>query len=162
MEFAIENMCHTNNEKRRKLHRTEGIELPNQDKSERSEKKPTNNWEYWKRTPLNMQEMKEKKEYLRRTRKLLKTKLHSRNLIKEINSWAVTLVRYSGPFLKWTREPQQMDQRTRKHMTMHKVVHPWDDIDRLSCTKKKKKKKGEDLQAFKIASMHRHNDWKTT
>ena len=51
-------------------------------------------------------EMKKKiqKEYLRRTRKLLETKLKSRNLIKGINTWAVPLVRYSGPFLKWTRD----------------------------------------------------------
>ena len=61
--------------------------------------------------------MKDKirKEYLRRTRKLIETKLFSRNLIKGINTWAVSLVRYSGPFLKWTREElKQMDQRTRK------------------------------------------------
>ena len=77
--------------------------------------------------------MKEKiqKEYLRRTRKLLETKLNSRNFIKGINSWAVPFVRYSGPFLKWTRdELKQMDQRTRKLMTMHKVLHPRDDVDR--------------------------------
>ena len=70
-------------------------------------------------------EMKEKitKEYLRRTRKLLKIKLSGRYLIKEINAWSVSLMRYSGPFLKWTREePQQMDQRTKKKklLTMHK------------------------------------------
>ena len=72
------------------------------------------------------------KEYLRRNRKLLKTKLSSRNLIKGINTWAVLLFRYSGPFLKWTRdELRQMDQRTRKLMTMHKALHPRDDVDRL-------------------------------
>ena len=84
-------------------------------------------------------EMKEKikKEYLRRTRKLLKTKLSSRNLIKGINTWAVPLVTYLGPFLKWTREElKQMDQRTRKLMTMHKALHPKDDIDRLYVSRK--------------------------
>ena len=83
--------------------------------------------------------MKDKirKEYLRRTRKLLKTKLSSRNLIKGINTWTVPLVRYSGPFLKWTRdELKQMDQRTRKLMTMHKALHPRDDVDRLYVTRK--------------------------
>ena len=56
-----------------------------------------------------------RKEYLRRTRKRLETKLSSRNLIKEINTWAVPLVRYSGPFLKWTREElKQMDQTNKK------------------------------------------------
>ena len=53
------------------------------------------------------------KEYLRRTIKLVKTKLSSRNLMKGINTWVVSLVRYLRPFLKWTRdELGQMDQRT--------------------------------------------------
>ena len=83
---------------------------------------------------IKQTEMKEKvkKEYLRRTRKLLETKLYSRNLIKGINTWAVPIIRYSGPFLKWTREElRQIDQKTRKLMTMHKALHPRDDIDRL-------------------------------
>ena len=88
--------------------------------------------------------MKDKirKEYLRRTRKLLETKLSCRNLIKGINTWASPLVRYSGPFLKWTRdELKQMDQRTRKLMTMHKALHPRDDVDRLYVSKKRERKR---------------------
>ena len=84
-------------------------------------------------------QMKDKiqKEYLRRTRKLLETKLSCRNLIKGINTWAVPLVRYLGPFLKWTREElKQMDQRTRKLMTMHKALHPREDVDRLYVSRK--------------------------
>ena len=78
-----------------------------------------------------------RKEYLMRTRKLLGTKLTSRNLIKGINTWSVPLVRYSGPFLKWTRdEHKQMDQRTRKLMTMHKALHPRDDVDRQYVSRK--------------------------
>ena len=97
------------------------------------------------------------KEYLRRTRKLLETKLKSRNFIKGINTWAVPLVRYLGPFLKWTRdELRQMDQRTRKLMTMHKVLHPRDDVDRLYVPRK------EDLPASKTALTHPYNDSKTT
>ena len=79
-------------------------------------------------------EMKNKiqKEYLRRTRKLLETKLSSRKFLIGINTWAVPLVRYSGPFLKWTRdELKQMDQRTRKLIAMHKALYPRDDVDRL-------------------------------
>ena len=84
-------------------------------------------------------EMKDKilKEYLRRTRNLLETKHSSRNLIKGINTWAVPLVRYSGRFLKWTRyELKQMDQRTRKLMTMHKALHPGGDVDRQYVSRK--------------------------
>ena len=79
-------------------------------------------------------EIKEKikKEYLRRTRKLLETKLNSRNLIKWIKTWAVSRIRYSELFLKWTREDlKQMDQRTRKQMTMFKVFS-----DRLYVSRK--------------------------
>ena len=72
-----------------------------------------------------------------RTRKLLKIKLSSRNLIKGINTWAVPLVRYSGSFLEWTRDKLiQIDQRTRKLMTMHKALHPRDDVDRLYVSRK--------------------------
>ena len=53
------------------------------------------------------------------------------------NTWAVPLVRYSGPFLKWTRdEHKQMDQRTRKLMTMHKALNHKKDIDRLYVPRK--------------------------
>ena len=69
-------------------------------------------------------------------RKLLETKLCGRNLIKEINTWTVPLVRYSGPFFKWTKELKQRDQRTRKLMTMHKELLPRDDVDRLYVSRK--------------------------
>ena len=36
-------------------------------------------------------------------------------MIKGINTKAVSLVRYSGPFLKWTKEEfRQMDQKTKE------------------------------------------------
>ena len=49
-----------------------------------------------------------KKEYLRRSRRLLETRL-LRNLIKGLTSLAVPFVRYSELFLKWTRELNQMN-----------------------------------------------------
>ena len=85
-------------------------------------------------------ELKEKikTECLRRTRKLLATKLYSRNFIKGIYSRAVLLVRYSGSFLMWTREElKQMDQRTRKLMTMHKALHLRDNVNRRYVSGKK-------------------------
>ena len=42
-------------------------------------------------------------EYKRRVRKLLRTKLTSRNLILAINTYAVPLLRYSGGIIKWTQ-----------------------------------------------------------
>ena len=84
-------------------------------------------------------EMKEKnlKVYHSNTRKLLETKLYGRNLIKGMNTWAASIVKYSRPFLKWIRESlKQMDKRTRKLRTIHKALHPRDDVDRLYVSRK--------------------------
>ena len=78
-----------------------------------------------------------RKEYLRRRRKQLETKQHCKNLIKGINTLAISFVRYSGPFLKSTREERhQIDRRTIKLMTILKALHPRDDIDWL-CVRRK-------------------------
>ena len=54
------------------------------------------------------------------------------NLIEGISNWAARLVRYSGSFLKWTREElKKIDHRSNKSMTMHKTLHPSEDVDRL-------------------------------
>ena len=118
-----------------KPHRTDKKELPYSDKI----RTLTENEIYkylgiLEADTIKQVEMKSKthKEYLRRTRKILETKLSSRSLIKGINTWAVPLLRYSGPFLKWKKdELRLLDQRTRKLMTMHKALHPRDDVDRL-------------------------------
>ena len=123
-----------------KRHMTDGMELPNHDKIRTpGENKTYKNLSILEANTIKQVEMKDKiqKENLRRTRKLLETKLSGRNLIKGINTWAVALVRYSGPFLKWSRdELKQMVQRTRKLMTIHKALHPRDDIDRLYVSRK--------------------------
>ena len=124
MEFGIEK-CALLVRKSGKRHLTDGIELPNQDKIRTLSENET--YKYLgilEADTIKQVKMKNKiqKEYLRRTRKLLETNLSRRTFIKGINTWAVPLVRYSGPFLKWTREElRQMDQRTRKLMTMHKA-----------------------------------------
>ena len=106
--------------------------------------------------------MKDKirKEYLRRTRKLLETKLSCRNLIEGINTWAVPLVRYSGPFFKWTRDKlKQMDQRTRKLMTMHKALHPRDDVDRLYVSRKERGRRLASIEDSVDALIQRLEDY---
>ena len=77
------------------------------------------------------------KEYLWRARKLLETKLWCRNLIKGLNTCVVPLLNYSVPFLKYTREElKKMNKGTWKLMTMHKALHPRDDVERLQVTRK--------------------------
>ena len=83
-----------------KRHLTDGKALPNQDKIWTLAEKET--YKYLEADTIKQMEMKAKikKEYLRRTRKLLETKLFCINLIKGIYTWAVPLVRYSGPFFE--------------------------------------------------------------
>ena len=106
LEFSIEK-CTMLVMKSGKQHMTEGFELQNQVVIRTLGEKET--YKYLgilEDDTIKQAEMKEKikKEYLRKTRKLLETKLYSRNLVKGINTWAVPLIRYLGPFLKWTRE----------------------------------------------------------
>ena len=139
IEFGIEK-CAMLVMKSGKRHTTDGIELPNKDKIRMLGE--TNTYlGILEADTIKQVQMKDKiqKQYLRRTRKLLETKLSCRHLIKGTNTWAVLLVRYSGPILKWTKdELKQMDQITRKLMTMHKAIHPGDDDNRLYLSRKEK------------------------
>ena len=95
MEFGIEK-CAILVMKSRKRHMTDGMELPNHNRIGTLEENET--YKYLgilEADTIKQVQMKDmiRKDYLRRTRKLLETKLSSRNLIKGINTWAVPLVR---------------------------------------------------------------------
>ena len=101
MEFGIEK-CATMIQKRGKVVRSEGIKLPD----EKVIKSLQDNKGYKYLGILQVdrvrgQEMKDNitKEYKRRVRKVLETKLNGENMIKGINIWAVSLIRYSAAFL---------------------------------------------------------------
>ena len=146
-----------------KRNMTDGMELPNQDKIRTLRENET----YKQLGILEADIMKQvkikdkiQKEYLRRIRKLLKTKISSRNLLKGINTWTMNLVGYSGPFLKQTRdELKQMDQRTRKIMTMHKALYPRDDVDRQYVSRKEGEKGLASIENSFDASIQRHEDY---
>ena len=146
-----------------KQHMTDWMELPNHDKIRMLEENETHRYlGIMEADTIKQVQMKRtiRKEYLRRTWKLLETKLFSRNLIKGINTWAVSLVRYSGPFLKWTREElKQMDQRTRKLMTMHKALHSRDDGDRLYVSRKEGRRGLASIEDTVDASIQRLEDY---
>ena len=60
------------------------------------------------------------KEYLRRLRKVLKSKLNGRNLVCGVNTWAVFLLRYSAALVTWRKsEMQAIDRKTRKLFTIY-------------------------------------------
>ena len=162
MEFGIKK-CAMLVMKSGKRQRTDGMELPNKDKIKTLAENET--YKYLgilEADTIKHVEMKEKiqKEYLRRNRKLHETQLNSRNLIKGINTWAVSLVRYSGPFLKWTRdEHKQMDRRKRKLMTMHKAKYPRDHVDRLYVSRKERWRGLTSIEDSVDASIQRLKDY---
>ena len=146
-----------------KRHMTDGMELPNHDRIRTIEEKEIYKYLGILEADIIKQvQMKNtiRKEYLRRMRRLLEIKLSNRNLIKGINTWAVLLVRYSGPFLKWTKEElKRMDQRTRKLMTMHKALHPRDDVDRLYVSRKEGGRGLASIEDTVDASIQRLEDY---
>ena len=106
MQFGIET-CAMLMMKSGKRLMTNGIEQPNHEKIRTLEENET--YKYFgilEADTIKQVKMKDKiqKECLKRTRKLLETKLSRGNLVKGMNTLAVPLVRYSGPFLKWTKE----------------------------------------------------------
>ena len=70
------------------------------------------------------------KEYVRRLRKVLKSKLNGGNLVRGVNTWAVFLLRYSAAFVSWRKsELQAIDRKTRQLFTISGVLHPKSDVD---------------------------------
>ena len=77
------------------------------------------------------------KEYIRRLRKVLKSKLNGGNLVRGVNTWAVSLLRYSAAFVSWRKsELQAIGRNTRKLFTIYGALHPKSDVDRLHILKK--------------------------
>ena len=65
------------------------------------------------------------KEYIRRLRKVVKSKLNGGNLVCGVNAWAVSLLRYSAAFDTWSRsELQAIERKTRKLFTIYRALHP--------------------------------------
>ena len=77
------------------------------------------------------------KEYIRSSRKVLKSKLNGGNLVREVNTWAIFLLRYSAAFVSWRRgKLQAIDRKTRKLFTIYGALHPKSDVDRLYVPRK--------------------------
>ena len=81
---------------------------------------------------------KAKSEYKKRLRLILKSKLHGRNQITAINTFALPVLTYPAGVIKFTiQEKKSMDTMTRKQLTMHGSLHPRSDVDRLYVLRKK-------------------------
>jgi hypothetical protein len=88
-----------------------------------------------------------KQEYIRRLGMILKSELNARNKITASGALVVPELRYSFRIINWrTEQIKQIDRKTRKMLTKHKVHHPEADIDRLYV---KRKQEGEDWYKLK-------------
>ena len=75
--------------------------------------------------------MKEKirKDYYRRMRLILKSELNSANIMAAINNLTVPVVTYSFNIINWTiADIDQLDRKTRKLLTIHRMHHPKADV----------------------------------
>ena len=62
----------------------------------------------------------------------MKSKLNVGNLVNGVNTWVVSLLRYSAAFVSWTKtELKAIDRKTRKLFTIYGALHPKLDVDRL-------------------------------
>ena len=79
------------------------------------------------------------KEYIRRIRRVLKSKLNGEKLVGGVNTWAVSLLRYSATFVSWRKsELQAIDRKTRMLFTIYETLHPKSDVDRLYIPRKER------------------------
>ena len=82
------------------------------------------------------------KQYNRKLRKVLKSKLNGGNFVRGVNTWAVSLLRYSATFVSWRKsELQAIDRKTRKLFTIYGALHPKSDVDRLYIPRKERRKR---------------------
>ena len=83
------------------------------------------------------------KEYVARSRRILRSHLYARNKIDTINIYSVAVLRYSAGIVNWTKEDlDNLDRSTRKLMTMHNAHHPKACVVRLYLPRAKR---GKDL-----------------
>ena len=81
---------------------------------------------------LGEMKLKVSKEYFRKLKTVLKSKLNGGNLVQGVNTWAVSHLRYSAAFISWRKcELLAMDRKTRNLFTMYGGFHPKPDVDRL-------------------------------
>ena len=77
------------------------------------------------------------KEYIRRLRKILKSKLNVGNLVRGVNTWAISLLTYSATFVSWRKsELYVIVRKTRELFTIYGALHPKSYVNRLHILKK--------------------------
>ena len=79
------------------------------------------------------EKMKDKvlKEYYKRVRAVLNSKLNGGNVTNAINIWAVATVLYGTGIIIWNKgELDKIERQKRKLLNMHRCLHPRSSVDR--------------------------------
>ena len=132
MEFGIKK-CGVLVLKRGTVVSSEGVEISNGERIKKIEKNGYRYLGILEYNKINESKMKEnfRREYLWRTKLIMKSRLSGRNKIIAINTWAVSLMRYGAGIVKWTKnELDEIDRKTRKVLTLNKKLQPRSDVDR--------------------------------
>ena len=67
----------------------------------------------------------------------MKPKLNGGNLVRGVNTWAVSLLRYSAGFVSWRKsELQAIDRKTRKLFAICGALRPKSEVGRLYIPRK--------------------------
>jgi hypothetical protein len=75
--------------------------------------------------------------YIRRVKRLCRSKLNGGSLIGGINTWAVGVARYSAGMVDWTiEEMASIDRRTRKILAMNGCLQTMSNVARLYLPRK--------------------------
>ena len=138
MEFGMRK-CGILTMKRGKVVRSEGLKLPNNEVMKEVEKEGYTYLGIVELDKIKENEMKEKtiKEYKRRLRLILKSKLNGKNKVAAINVWVVAVFRYGAGIIQWKEsELKDVDRKSRKTMTMYGALHPKSNVDRLYIKRK--------------------------
>ena len=96
----------------------------------------------------------------RRTKKLLETKLCSRNLFKEINISVIPLIRYSEQ--SWSGQDKNLSKLTKEQENLSPCIRHYIPEMTLTDNMHQERRKEEDLPTLKTALTHRYIDSKTT
>ena len=124
--------------KRGKVVNSDGIQLPNGESIKSVDEEGSKYLGMLEIDEIMNQTMKElvQKEYPRRLKKILKSRLNGKNIITAIYTWAVSLLRYGAGLINWTKnELQELDRKTRKKLTMYGAFHPKSNVNRLYLTR---------------------------
>ena len=133
MEFGI-SKCAILIMKRGKIVNSDGIVMPGNEIVKGFEEEGYKYLGILEVDNVKHEEMKEelKREYIRRVRSILKSKLNDGNIIQAINARSVSVIRYGAGIINWwVDELKAVDRKTRKLLTIYRALQPQAYVDRL-------------------------------